>query len=145
MFDQPRDPELDGLEPLVGEWLTESTHPLLSGVISGRSTFEWLTGRLFLIWRSQHTPGTVPSAIAIIGGGSTPGEWPMHYFDERGVTRVYTASMAGGVWKVWREHTGFSQRLEGVFEDGGRTIRVTTELQQGGPWKSDLKATYRRA
>jgi hypothetical protein len=144
MFEQPRDSALDQLERLVGAWISESTHPMLSGVIPGRATFEWLAGKRFLIWRSQHDrPNTIPSAIAIIGGGDTSGRWPTHYFDERGVERVYTTSFVDGVWRMWRDHPGFSQRWSGVFEDD-RTIRVATELQQDGPWKPDLQVTYRR-
>jgi hypothetical protein len=143
MAEEPRDPALDRLDALLGEWDTEATHPLLPDVIRGRATFEWLAGRRFLIWRSETSPG-IPSSIAIIGGANTAAAWPMHYFDERGITRVYQVSMDGGIWRVWRDHPGFSQRLSGVFEDGGRTIRMTSELQQDGPWKPDLQATYRR-
>ena len=143
MNEQPRDAALDGLDALIGEWDTEMTHPMLKGVIRGRASFEWLTGRRFLIWRTE-TPGDVPSAIAIIGGGETPGTWPMHYFDQRGVFRVYQVRVEGGIWKVWRDHPGFSQRFTGTFEDEGRTLRLVTELQQDGPWKPDLEAVYRR-
>jgi hypothetical protein len=139
-----RDPALDGLDALIGDWDFEATHPQLSGVIHGRATFEWLEGRRFLIWRSTATPGTIPTAIAIIGGGDTPGRWPMHYFDERGVTRVYHSSIDQDVWKMWRDHPGFSQRITGSFEDGRRTLRLNGELQEDGPWKTDLQATYRR-
>lgn len=145
MFEQPRDPALDQLEPLVGEWTTESTHPHLDGVITGRTTFEWMRAKRFLIWRSQHDrENTVPNAFALIGSGDTPGVFPVHYFDERGVQRLYSTSMVDGVWTMWRDQPGFSQRWRGVFEDGGRTIRVTTELQQDGPFKPDLATTYRR-
>jgi hypothetical protein len=147
MFGQPRDPALDALEPLVGAWTTESTHPQLPGVIPGKATFEWLDGKQFMIWRSHHdTPNTVPSAIAIVGGAPVrPGEWSLHYFDDRGVIRMYTMSMPNGVWKFFREYPGFSQRWTGTFEDGGRVIRVKTELDEHGVWKPDLEQVYRRA
>ena len=140
-----RDPALDRLDVLVGEWDAEMTHPKIEGVTRGRTAFEWLAGRAFLIWRSDVSPGAIPSSIAIIGGGSTPGTWPMEYFDSRGVSRTYQISMDNGVWRMWRDHPGFSQRLSGVFEDGGRTLRVSTELDQGEGWKPDLQMTYRRA
>jgi len=111
----------------------------------GWATFEWLEGKRFLVWWSDNPPGTVPRALAVIGSGETPGVWPMHYFDERGVMRVYQVSMDSGVWRMWRDHPGFSQRLSGVFENGGRTLRVSTELNQGEGWKPDLEMTYRRA
>jgi len=143
--DSPRDAALDRLDALVGTWTTEATHPMLPGIIHGTATFEWLEGRRFLVWRSDNPPGTVPRALAVIGGGASPGVWPMHYFDERGVARVYQVSMDDGVWRMWRDHPGFSQRLAGLFDDGGRTLRVTTELDQGDGWKPDLEMTYRRA
>jgi hypothetical protein len=139
-----RDLALDQLDALVGEWDTAATHPMIEGVVSGRSTFEWLTGRRFLIHRSEIQPGQVPSAIWIVGGDDTRGTWPMHYFDSRGVTRVYQMTFEGGLWKFWREHPGFSQRFTGSFEDGGRTIRGLSELNETGTWKPDLAITYRR-
>src|SRR5262245_656877 len=90
---------LEHLDALVGEWETEATHPALPNtVVRGRATFEWLEGRCFLIWRSHHDHPDLPDAIAILGCGIAEGAGPssdsagdcqMHYFDSRGVTRVY--------------------------------------------------------
>lgn len=139
-----RDPQLDQLDVLVGEWDAAMTHPQLTGVTRGHSVFEWLPGRTFLIWRSSVAPGAVPSSIAIIGGGSTPGVWSMEYFDSRGVSRTYRASFDDGIWKLWRDHPGFSQRATGVFENSGLTVRLRWELMEDGPWKPDLDVTYTR-
>jgi hypothetical protein len=139
-----RDPKLDGFDALVGQWETEGSHPFVKEPISGHASFEWLPGRRFLIWRSEQTPTTVPTAIAIIGGGDTPGTWPLHYFDSRGVFRVYTTNMAGGVWRFWRDEPGFLQRATGTFRDGGRVLEIRTELNEHGTWKPDLEMTYRR-
>jgi hypothetical protein len=68
----------------------------------------------------------------------------MEYFDSRGVSRTYQVSFEDGIWKMWRDHPGFSQRARGVFEDDGGTIRWLSELQEDGPWKPDLEVTYRR-
>src|SRR5438034_21202 len=93
-----RHPALGHLDVLVGEWETEATHSLLPGaVIHGRATFEWLEGGHFLIWRAQNDHPAVPNAIALLGGGPSGGEastdvdggLAMHYFDSRGVVRVY--------------------------------------------------------
>ncbi|MGH2499547.1 MAG: hypothetical protein ACRDF0_05585 [Candidatus Limnocylindria bacterium] len=144
-MNEERDPALDQLDALVGEWDTQMTHPLIEGVVHGTSVFEWLLGRRFLIHRSDVPPGKIPSAISIIGGGDTPGTWPMHYFDSRGVMRIYQVAFEGGAWRWWRDHPGFSQRFTGAFEDGGRTMRGHGELQEDGQsWKPDLQVTYRR-
>jgi hypothetical protein len=69
----------------------------------------------------------------------------MHYFDSRGVMRIYQLTFENGVWRWWRDHPGFSQRFTGTFEDSGRTIDGRGELQENGqPWKPDLQVTYRR-
>ena len=141
---EERDPKLDGFDALVGQWETEGSHPFVKEPIRGQASFEWLPGRRFLIWRSEQTPTTVPTAIAVIGGGDTPGTWPLHYFDSRGVFRVYTTKMAGGVWKFWRDEPGFLQRATGRFRDGGRVLEIRTELNEYGTWKADLEMTYRR-
>ncbi|MDQ6857440.1 MAG: hypothetical protein M3Z65_00410 [Chloroflexota bacterium] len=96
MTEPLRDPGLDRLDALVGGWDTEMTHPDLPGITRGRASFEWLEGRSFLVWRSRVPAGPIPSSISIIGSGTTPGAWPMHYFDSRGVSRLYTVSLGAG-------------------------------------------------
>lgn len=140
---QDRDGALDQLDALVGEWDVEATHPKVEGAMRGRNVFEWLPGRRFLINRSDMTHG-VPSSISVIGGGDTPGTWPMYYFDSRGVERVYQATFDRGVLRIRRDHPGFAQRFRGTFEDGGRTIRGHWELDQGDGFKPDLEIVYRR-
>ena len=51
--------------------------------IRGTSTFEWLDGRQFVIWRSHYDHSQIPDAITIIG--VTDGQLSMHYFDHRHV------------------------------------------------------------
>ena len=144
MTEPARDPGLDRLDALVGAWDTELTHPDLPGITRGRASFAWLEGRAFLIWRGALPPGAITSSIAIMGGGTTPGVWPLHYFDSRGVSRLYTTSVDAEGWKMWRDHPGLSQRATGVFLDDGRIIRWRSELQREGPYKPDLEVAYRR-
>ena len=137
---------LAALGRLVGEWETEATHPLFPGTVKARATFEWLRGGRFMIWRTDgNPPGTVPNAIAVIGGGDTPGTWPMHYFDERGVFRIYHVEAVGEGWRFWRNEPGFSQRATGSFDADGTVMRLATELDRDGTFEPDLEVTYRRA
>jgi hypothetical protein len=47
--------QLEGWQRFIGSWKTEGVHPMLPGeAIRGTSTFEWLDGRQFVIWRSQY-------------------------------------------------------------------------------------------
>jgi hypothetical protein len=139
---------LELLRALTGTWTTEGSHPLLPDVvIRGRATFEWLDGGRFLIWRSSCDHPDIPDAVAVIG--VTDDQLSMHYFDSRGVHRIYLVDAALGTtpltWRFWRDDPGFSQRFTGTFGDGGDTFITRGQLaRDGGTWEDDLALTYRR-
>ena len=115
MRDAERNHDLDAL---VGSWATEATHPELpSIVVPGEVVFEWLEGERFLIQRARNDHPQFPDSIAIIGG---PADGPvMHYFDSRGVQRVYEMTFDDGAWRMSRTRR-ISQRFEGAFGTAGR-------------------------
>lgn len=137
-------PAIKRLGALAGEWRTEGSHRLLPGVaIRGRVAFEWLAGGHFLIQRSDVAHPDFPDSIAIIGCDEATGGCTMHYFDSRGIERVYETSMGEGVWKLWRDSPGFSQRFTGAFSDDGNTIHGRWELSRDGSnWEHDFDLTY---
>ena len=140
-------PRLQPLAVLVGAWNTVGTHPLVPGrTFHGRTTFAWMEGGAFLIMHSQIDEPEIPSGIAIFGTDDSTGECSMLYFDERGVSRRYEASVANGVWTWWRNTPDFSQRFTGKISADGRTIEGSGELSRdGGDWEGDLQLTYTRA
>jgi hypothetical protein len=84
-------------------------------------------------------PATDPKAA-----GAPP--LTMHYFDSRGVFRVFNANVDDEAWRVWRDAPGFSQRYTGTFADGGDTIVGLWQLREDDVhWKDDLQITYRRS
>jgi hypothetical protein len=139
--------ELEGWGRLIGRWETEGSHPMLPGeAIRGASTFEWLEGRQFVIWRSHYEHPEIPDAITIVG--VTDGQLRMHYFDSRGVYRVYSVSLDQTGWRYWRDAPApddLSQRFTGTFSDDGDTITGRGQLSRDGrTWEDDLELTYRR-
>ena len=144
---QRPNPALDALEPLIGEWRTTGTHPLVPGTtFHGRTSFDWLEGGAFLRMRSQIDEPEIPSGIAIFGSDDTTGECSMLYFDERGVSRRYQTSLQANVWKWWRDAPGFSQRFVGIIAADGGTIVSHGELSRDGErWEPDLQLTYTRS
>jgi hypothetical protein len=88
---------------LVGEWTIEAF-----GAVGGHVTFEWLEGRTFLVQRWTVDVPEAPDGIAIIG--PTPsGDGPVqHYFDSRGIARVYETTLTDGVWRLWRDGPDFA-------------------------------------
>lgn len=75
----------------------------------------------------------------------------MHYFDSRGVARIYQMSLMEGVWKLWRDTADlspldFAQRFVGTFSKDGKTFDGRWEIcQDGSTWEEDLRITYRRS
>lgn len=143
MQEPTQDPELEPLNALVGEWTIQATHPAYPGAsVAGRASFEWLEGEQFLIQRSRADHPDFPDAIAVIG---VTGALSMHYFDSRGVHRVYEMSLSERVWRIWRDAPGFSQRFTGTVGDHGDTISGLWELSRdGSTWDDDLEIAFRR-
>jgi hypothetical protein len=144
---QPPKPtvSLKQFDVLVGEWDMTGTHPYFPSAVHGHSSFEWLVEGALLIWRfGWERPGP-PSAISVIGRDDTAQTCSMLYSDERGVARIYQMSLDGGIWKMWRESPGFSQRLTGTFSANANTITSHGELSRDGSnWEQDLDVTYTR-
>ena len=79
------------------------------------------------------------------------GSYTQHYFDSRGVVRLYAMTFADGVWTLTRESPDFTplefrQRFTGRFGADGNTISGAWEKgRDGGEWEHDFTLTYRRA
>jgi hypothetical protein len=128
-------------------------------IVHGEVTVEWLEGERFLIHRARTDHPDFPDAISIIGytdrdrvdktasEGSAAGEsqLTMHYFDSRGVFRLYDFTIDAKSYRFERLAPGFSQRLTGTFTDNGNTIIGVSQLREDDvTWRDDLKITYRR-
>jgi hypothetical protein len=138
---------MDSLDQLVGTWHMSSSLPSDGEPPHAETRFEWLEGGRFLIqrWRVDHP--AAPDGIAIIGAGEAEGTYRQHYFDSRGVERVYEMTLVDGVWKLWRLASApdFSQRFTGTFDAAGDTISGTWELSSdGSAWEHDFDLTYMR-
>jgi hypothetical protein len=147
---------VSSLERLVGSWTTEATHPALEGVVvHGTADVSWLEGRRFLLVRSRTDHPQFPDALSVLGvtehdrvddGGNVDDDGPltMHYFDSRGVFRVYRTEVDDAAWRIHRDAGEMSQRFVGTFADGGDTIVGRWQMQKNGRWTDDLQITYRR-
>jgi len=159
-METPTESALQPLNRLVGNWSTEATHPALPGaVVRGTVAIEWLEGQRFLILRSHNDHPDFPDAILIVGFtdvdrvGADAGEptaasasrLSMHYFDSRGVFRVFEVNIDAEAWHMWRNAPGFSQRFTGTFTDDGSAIVGRWQLSRDDEhWDDDLQILYRR-
>ena len=61
------------------------------------------------------------------------------------VARVYEMSFSDGLWRLWRDSPGFSQRFTGTFSDDAITIAGRWERSSDGSmWEHDFDLTYTR-
>ncbi len=139
-------PLLEPLGVLIGDWSTTGTHPMIPNTtLHGRARFEWLENGAYLLWRSEIDEPGVPSGLAIFGSDDSSDKYSMLYFDERGVSRVFEATLQDNIWKWQRIVHGFSQRFTGTIVDGGNTIIGVSELSRDDvSWNKDLELTFRR-
>ncbi|MFL5617441.1 MAG: hypothetical protein ACJ79A_03495 [Gemmatimonadaceae bacterium] len=139
-------PKLEALAPLLGTWATEGRHPYVPDtVLHGEWSFERLEGGAFILLRSSTREPEIPSGLAVFGTDDASDVIDMLYFDERGVSRRYEASMRDGVFRCWRNAPDFSQRFACTVAPDGRTMEARGELSRdGSTWEPDLSLTFTR-
>jgi hypothetical protein len=137
---------IDDLDIFVGVWkMAASLDPETSEPTPAETSFEWLDGRQFLIQRWHVDHPDAPDGIAVIGYGNDRATYLQHYFDSRGVERVYEMGFADRVWKLSRTSPELSQRFTGAFDETGDTITGDWECStDGSVWTHDFELTYTR-
>ncbi len=82
---------LERLEAFVGEWTEQVDFP---DAPPGRTVFEWLLGGEYLFQRSEIPHPDFPDSISIIAVDPNGEAYTQHYFDSRGVVRVYAMAFS---------------------------------------------------
>lgn len=139
------------LAAFIGEWEIEAKLPgIPADAPKGHVSFEWMPGEQYLVERWEVPVPEAPDGLAVIAWHPHRGTYLQHYFDSRGVARIYEMSFDGRVWKLLREQEDFSeipfrQRYEGTFSDDGRTIDGAWEIaEEGEDWRKDFDLIYTR-
>ena len=135
-----------------------SGHPVRGKIPLGRAGGARRVERLgkFIVLRSVGEPAEVPDSISIIGGAPDGEPQPMHYFDSRGVKRLFMTALEGSTWRIWRaagedwngpHGPGFNQRFIGEISADGKTIEGRWERgmgDAGDEWVIDFPFDYVR-
>ena len=142
------------LAPLIGTWRMDAVFadgrqgpPEDTGA---RTVFEYGPESQFVIQRWHVPHPAAPDGIAIITADPTRGGFLQHYFDSRGVVRLYEMSFGAGVWTMERTKLDFSalefaQRWEAELSGDGNTIRGQwLDRTADGSWSHDFALTYTR-
>jgi hypothetical protein len=147
------------LDVFVGEWVMEARFPSDSPTAPhaaedgpmAHSWFEWVLDRQFLLQRTEIPVPEAPDSLSIVSADQQTGAYTQHYYDSRGVARLYAMTLAEGLWTLTRESPDltpldFRQRFTGTFSQDGNTISGAWEkCPGGGGWEHDFALTYRRA
>jgi hypothetical protein len=146
---------MNDFDSLLGEWQGEGEMPMDPPLrLSVDARIERL-GEL-VVFRSSGEPAELPDSISIIGGAPAGEPQPMHYFDARGVKRLYLMALEDSTWKIWRapgedwngpHGPGFNQRFIGEISADGTTIEGRWERgvgDAGDAWEIDFTITYVR-
>jgi hypothetical protein len=137
------------LEPLVGEWSLEASFDGAPPAgVGARAVFEWVLSGTFLLERAEIPQSDAPDGHCIIGYDAERDAYTQHYFDSRGVARVYAMTFSEGVWTLLRETPdftplAFSQRFTGTLSDDAKTITGGWESSSdASTWEHDFDLTY---
>lgn len=150
MAQSTRTEMMNRLDFFIGTWAIEVSHPQLQPrPITGEANFEWLDER-YIIERTQINKPEFPSSIIIYDWDDAKGQYMQHYFDSRGVTRLYEMSFEEGNWKLWRTTPDFSpldfhQRFNGIVNETGNHIESSWEQSADGvQWEHDFKLVFKK-
>ena len=143
--------DTERLQPLIGSWSMGMGAPPDPDAVGAETVFAWLEGRRFVIQRWQVPHPEAPDGIAVIGFDAERGTFLQHYFDSRGVARLYVMSFENGVWKLSRTAAdftplSFAQRFTGALSEDGATIAGRWEKSSdgGSSWELDFELFYVR-
>ena len=142
---------LQRLDLFVGEWRLGLGHAIPQPENGGgRAVFEWALDGQFLVQRTEIPDPNAPNGLCIVAYDANTDAYTQHYFDSRGVVRLYAMTLRDGLWTLLRETPDFtpldfSQRFTGKFSPDGNTILGTWEITgNGSGWKKDFDLIYSR-
>ena len=105
------------LDAFIGKWRLEASFPraspaeaLSSDDDAASAVFEWALGGQFVIQRSI-APHPAPDSLAIIRFDPESERYSQHYFDSRGVVRMYAMTFNDGVWTLLPVDVSHLKRL----------------------------------
>jgi hypothetical protein len=134
------------LERFIGTWELSVDLPRATG---GRATFEWALDGSYLIQRNEIWHPEAPDSLIVVASDEAAGRYTQHYFDSRGVARIYKMTLDGDDWTLLRDAADFSpldftQRFVGRFGADGNSIDGQWQTGDGRSFKKDFGLRYER-
>jgi hypothetical protein len=130
---------MSALDRLLGSWEFTMHHSAMSEPVTGRQRYERVLDGAFVLQHWTYDHPDFPDAIALLSDDR------YHYFDVRGITRVFDFEIDDRGWSMVRLDEDFSQRQTARFR-GLDVMDSTGEKSddQGVTWQHDFTMTYQR-
>ena len=127
------------LDRLLGTWDTSMQHVAMAEPVAGRQRYERVLDGAFVLLHATYEHPEFPDAMALHDESSC------HYFDVRGVTRLFELTVDDSGWTMVRRDTDFWQRSSTRFV-GPDAMHGTGENSHDGgvTWEHDYAMTYTR-
>lgn len=131
---------MSALDRLLGTWQFSMQHSAMAEPIAGRQRYERVLNGAFLLLHWSYDHPDFPDALALLS------ESQYHYFDVRGIIRIFDFNVDDTGWSMVRLDEEFSQRV-GTRFDGPDVMISAGELSRdtGASWQHDFTMISRRA
>ena len=131
---------MNALDRLVGSWEFTMHHSAMSEQVTGRQRYERVLDGAFVLLHWTYDHPDFPDAMIFIS------EERYHYFDVRGIVRIFDLDVADDGWSMVRLDDDFSQRFTARFT-GPDDIEGSGEASYdaGTTWQPDFTINYRRS
>jgi hypothetical protein len=100
---------MSALDRLLGTWEFTMHHSAISEPVTGRQRYERVLDGAFVLQHWTYYHPDFPDAMALLSDDR------YHYFDVRGITRVFELEVDDAGWSMIRLDEDFSQRSTARF------------------------------
>jgi hypothetical protein len=140
-----RNPALDALDALVGDWTLTLTDAwfLESRDVSqhGYATVRWL-GEAFIELAAELDG--MPTWHFVFGRSDPDEQLIALYHDRRPTSRLFRTTFGGGEWRMLREDPDFHQRFVATVTPDRIDGHWDASDDKGGTWRKDFDLIFER-
>lgn len=128
------------LDRLLGSWQFTMQHVAVAEPVTGRQGYERVLDGAFVLLRWHYDREDFPDALAVLDDRS------YHYFDVRGVIRLFDVEMSDAGWSMIRRDEDFWQRSALTFDGADAMVgHGENSYDDGATWQHDYVIRLVRA
>ncbi len=127
------------IDRLLGSWVFTMHHSGLAEPVTGHQRYERVLDGAFVLQHWTYDHPDFPDALALLS------EQQCHYFDVRGIVRIFDLEIDEAGWSMVHLDQAFSQRFQTQFQ-GPDVMTGSGEASGdgGATWQPDFTITYQR-